>query len=101
MTGASFTFDAELLKPLITSIVAETIAAVEVDRAKLGERLAYGEREAAALLGLRVHQLRDMRTRGEIQASLGPGRKILYSRGDLLAFLSARRINKDKSHEAD
>ena len=43
------------------------------------------------MMGLHPHQLRDERLRGRIKASVGPGRKILYSRQDLLDYLEARR----------
>jgi hypothetical protein len=89
----SLTFDAAALKPLIAAVVAETLGALEKDRAALGDRLAWSEPEAAALLGLRPHQLRDERLRGQITASQIVGKRIRYSRADLLAYLAARRVN--------
>jgi hypothetical protein len=83
--------DADALRPLVREIVAETLAAVEQDRQALGDKLAIGEAEAARLLSLATHQLRDERLRGRISASVGPGRKILYSREDLLDYLRSRR----------
>ena len=38
---------------------------MEANRAKLGDKLAYSEAEAARLLGLREHQLRDARLAGK------------------------------------
>jgi|SRR5581483_4176332 len=83
--------DAEALRPLVRTIVAETLEQIEQDRAKVGSRLAYSEAEAAALLGLAKHQLRDERRRGSIKASIGPKRKILYSEKDLRDYLASRR----------
>lgn len=87
--------DQDGLRAVIQDTVRTTVAAVlaqmETDRAKLNGRLAYSEHEAAALLGLEWHQLRDERRRGRIAASVGPGRKILYPRESLLAYLAARQ----------
>jgi hypothetical protein len=79
------------LGPLIRAVVAETLAATEAARAGLPDKLAFGEAEAARLLSLHPHQLRDERLRGRIEASVGPGRKVLYTREQLLAYLAARR----------
>jgi len=89
--GLALSIDPAGLTPLIRAVVRETLAAVEADQGALPARLAFGEAEAAALLGLHPHQLRDERLRGRIKASVGPGRKILYSRSDLLAYLTGRR----------
>jgi len=80
-----------LLEPLIRAIVEQTIARLDQAREVLPDKIAFGEAEAARLLSLHPHQLRDARLRGEIEASVGPGRKILYSRADLLAYLTTRR----------
>jgi Helix-turn-helix domain len=84
----------ELLRPLVREVVAEVVAALEQDRAGLGDKLAYSESEAARLLSLHSHQLRDERRRGRIKASTGPGRKVLYAKQDLLNYLAARRWKK-------
>ncbi len=82
----------EALKPLVRDIVAEAIAQMEAARAAVPDgKLAYSEPEAAALLGLRVHQLRDERRRGRIQASVIVGRRVRYQRDDLLTYLRERR----------
>jgi hypothetical protein len=83
------------LAPVIRAAVEEAIAALDADRTLIGDRLAVGEAEAARLLSLHPHQLRDERLRGRIKASLGPGRKILYSREDLLEYLRSRRWEKN------
>jgi hypothetical protein len=85
-------FDPGTLRPLIQAVVAEALAQLEADRARVGgDKLCYSEAEAAALLSLHEHQLRDERRRGRVQASVGPGRKILYGKTDLLAYLASRR----------
>jgi Helix-turn-helix domain len=105
MTGIQLNVDPEALGPLIRQIVTETLAAVEADRAKLTpNRLAYTESEAAGLLGLRPHVLRDIRLAGRISSSRGPGRRILYQPSDLLAYLARGRVeanpNDDESMAA-
>lgn len=54
------------------------------------ERLAYPEAEAAMLLGVARHVLRDARLRGEIKATR-IGKRIVYARDELLRFLARRR----------
>jgi hypothetical protein len=84
--------DQESLKPLIAEIVRIVVAELEQIKAALPDgRLAFSEPEAAALLGLRTHQLRDERIRGRIGAAVGPGKKLLYQRQDLLTYLQSRR----------
>jgi hypothetical protein len=95
MSGINLQIDAETLAPIIRQAVEQTLAALEKDRAALGEKLAFGEAEAARLLSLNNHQLRDERLRGRVKASIGPGRRILYSRQDLLDYLQQRRWEKE------
>jgi hypothetical protein len=80
----------EALTPLVRKIVAEALAQLESARATVRDRLAFGEAEAAALLGLAPHQLRDERLRGRVKASVGPGKKILYTRAQLTEYLTRR-----------
>jgi hypothetical protein len=80
----------EALVPLVRQVVQEALAQLEAARAALPDKLAYGEAEAAALLSLQPHQLRDERLRGRIKASVGPGRRILYTRAQLLEYLARR-----------
>jgi hypothetical protein len=49
------------------------------------------EEEAARLLGLELHVLRDERRRGRIATSQIVGRRIRYTQADLLNYLAARR----------
>lgn len=85
--------DPNALKPLLREIVSEVLAQVEADRARVGDRLAYAEQEAARLLALEPHQLRDERLRGRISASRIVGRRVRYTREDLLAYLAANRTD--------
>jgi hypothetical protein len=94
--AVSLLLSPDLLRPLIAEIVRECLAALEADRARLGDRLAYGEAEAARLLGLHAHQLRDERLRGRIAASRIVGGRIAYLREDLTAYLLSRRLNGDQ-----
>ena len=81
----------EELAPVIAATVAATLEAIRSDEAKLGDRLAFSEPEAARLLGLETHQLRDERGRGRIGSSSIVGRRIRYVRADLLAYLNRNR----------
>ena len=96
MAGAALQIDEESLRPLVQQIVSATVVQLEDARAKVGDRLAYSEAEAAALLSLHPHQLRDERYRRRIKASVGPGRKILYSRDNLVSYLINRPWEPDK-----
>lgn len=92
----SLSLDANALRDLVQTVVAETVAALDADKVKLGERLAYSEAEAAELLGLHQHQLRDERNRGRIGASMIVGKRIRYSRQDLLDYLAANRMEASR-----
>lgn len=75
------------LRPLIAEAVRATLAEVQTDDAKLAGRLGFPEAEAAALMGLPRHVLRDARLRGEISGRV-IGKKIVYSREALQRFLA-------------
>lgn len=83
-------FDFEDIRPLIEVTVTEVLARLEEDDARLNGRLWFPEAEAAGLLGLPAHRLRDCRRRGEIVGSK-IGKTIGYERGELLRFLRERR----------
>jgi hypothetical protein len=94
--AVAVTFDAEALRPLIAEVVREVLAQVEADRARFPEsRLCYTEEEAAALLNLEAHQLRDERRRGRITASKIVKRRVRYLRENLLAYLHGRRTDRE------
>jgi hypothetical protein len=92
--GLSLTLDPEALRPLIAAVVRETLAQFREAEAGLPEgRLCFSESEASRLLGLNPWQLRDCRLRGEIAASQIVGRRVRYSRQDLVGYLAARRTD--------
>jgi hypothetical protein len=90
--GMALHVDPQTLLPIIRAVVTETVAQLDADRRQLPEngRLAYSEEEAARMLGLESHQLRDEHRRGRIGASsiVGCGTRVMtFSatlRGDAL-----------------
>jgi hypothetical protein len=89
--------DPQALRPLIEATVEAVLARAEDARARLGEgdRLAYSEAEAACLLGVAKHTLRDLRLRGEITGVKVAGRAF-YERSELLDFLRRKREAADR-----
>ena len=85
-------FDEDALRPLVHLAVAEALDRMEAERAKFNGRLAFTEPEAAVLLGVKPHVLRDCRRRGELQGAK-VGSKIVYTRADLLDFLDRQKEN--------
>ncbi len=83
----------EALTPLIAAVVEQTLARLESARSAVGERIAFSEPEAAPLIGLNPHQLRDQRRRGKIAASAIVGKRVRYMREDLVNYLLARRTS--------
>ena len=79
-------FDKAELQPIIETAVRATLAQVADENAQLGSRLAFSEAEAASLLGVKSHVLRDTRLRGEIQAKK-VGKSFRYSRNQLVRFM--------------
>jgi hypothetical protein len=86
--------DPDSLRPLIREVVQEVLSQLESDRAQLNGKLCYSEEEAARLLDLEPHVLRDERRRGKIAASQIVGRRIRYTREDLIGYLAGRREQK-------
>jgi len=74
------------LRPLVESVIAFALEKLEDERRQLGEKLAHSEPDAAALLSVKPHVLRDARLRGEI-AGFRLGKGIRYARDELLRFL--------------
>ena len=88
----NISLDADALRPVIEAAVAETMARIAADSANMGDKLAFDEQEAARLLGIEPHVLRDARLRGCISASRITGRRIRYARTDLLEYLQRNRV---------
>ena len=82
----NFRIDESDLRPLVHLVVGEVLDQVRGEEAKLNGRLGYSEAEAAALLGVRPHVLRDCRLRGEIKARM-VGKRYIYARESLIRFL--------------
>ena len=83
-------FDDVLLQPLIERIVATVLDRLQGEQDALRHKLAYTEAEAASLLGIQRHVLRDARLRGELAGSR-VGKRILYERQELLGYLRRQR----------
>lgn len=81
--------EAEDLRPLVEQVVTAVLDRMRAAEAQAGGRLGYRETEAAELLGLRPHQLRDARRRGEIRATR-VGKVNVYPRGELLRLLAEK-----------
>jgi len=75
------------LKPIIAEVVGQVLR--ELAGSPLcSQQIGFTEAQAAALIGLPKHQLRDARVRGDIKATVRPGMKqVMYSRRALLAFV--------------
>ncbi len=83
-------FDDAVLRPLIERIVATVLDRLQDEQEVLRDKLAFTEAEAAALLGIERHVLRDARLRGELAGSR-VGKRILYERQELLGYLRRQR----------
>lgn len=87
--------DGDVLRPLVRQIVQEVAEALrDAEAAVPGSRLAYSEAEAARLLGLNQHVLRDERLRGRIEACRVVGGRIRYEPAALRGYLASRRMEK-------
>ncbi len=85
-------FDREILRPVVEMAVTEAMERLEAQQQKLGGRLAFTEPEAAVLLGVKPHVLRDCRRRGEL-CGAKVGSRIVYTRDDLISFLDRQKEN--------
>jgi hypothetical protein len=94
-SALQLSIDPAALEPLIRQTVEATIARLDELRGPLGDKLAFDESEAARLLSLEPHQLRDERRRGRVQASVVVNRGIRYLRSDLMAYLLRNRTGVD------
>ena len=84
------TFDPDTIREFARPIIEEVASALLANPIGGNERLAYTEPEAAELLGIAAHQLRDARLRGEITSTKVGGR-IGYERSELIAYLARGR----------
>jgi hypothetical protein len=73
--------DQNALRKFVAEVVEETVS---------DGRVAYTEREAAALMGVKWYTLRDCRRRGEIEGCR-VGSAVVYTKKDLLRFLEHRK----------
>lgn len=94
MQPLNLQLDPNSLRGLVREITVEVLAVTEAAQRAIPDRLAYSEEEAAALMGLETHQLRDERLRGRIEASRIVGRRIRYQREDLIKYLTERKANQ-------
>jgi hypothetical protein len=85
-------FEDHDLDPLVEQVVRRVLEQREAADANLADRLAYSEAEAAALLGVRRHVLRDARLRRELDGAK-VGKRIMYTRVELLRFLGRQPAN--------
>lgn len=83
-TGIAIAVDQSLLRQIVTAVVQEL--ATEVDWP--AGRITLTEAEAAMAMGVPRHVLRDFRLAGRVSATR-VGRKIVYTRAQLLAGLEA------------
>ena len=90
--GFSMSLPVDALRPLVQAIVTEVLGRLDTARGALPDKLAFTEAEAARLLSLNTHQLRDERLRGRIAASRIVGNRIAYRREDLVEYLMSRRV---------
>lgn len=75
------------LRPVIVEVVRAVLAEIEAGKHRLnGEQLGYSEGEAAELLDVKRHVLRDARLRGEVRARK-LGKEFRYEKNELLRFL--------------
>jgi hypothetical protein len=84
------------LRPILDEVVSQALVRFAQANEAAGSRLAFNEAEAAALIGLEPHQLRDERRRGRVQASVVVNRSIRYLRSDLLGYLLRNRTGGDQ-----
>jgi hypothetical protein len=90
----SLQIDNDALNGLVRKLVAEAMGELNDLNRPIPDRLAFSESEAARLLGLNPHQLRNERRRGRIAASEIVGRRIRYKREDLVGYLMRNRVNE-------
>lgn len=83
-------FSPDDLRPLVETVVAETLARIAPVANGQSERLSYTEEEAATLCGINRHNLRDARLAGELEFSR-LGKRVCYTRENLTRWIASRR----------
>jgi hypothetical protein len=83
---SAFVLDSADLRPLVLEVTRELLAQ-NASAILPTERIGYPEREAAQLIGVKWHVLRDARLRGEVRGKF-VGKRIVYERGELLRYLA-------------
>ena len=91
VSAVKIEFEESELRPLVERVVEQTVTRLMAEHAQANGRIAFTEAEAATLVGVPRHSLRDARLRGEINASR-IGRRIIYSREELLAYVGRNRV---------
>jgi hypothetical protein len=89
--SVSLNIHLEAFRPMVKAVVEEVLAQREADQATVGSKFAYSEEEAAQLVGLKPHQLRDERGRQRISFSRIVGGRIRYTPEDLEGYLRRSR----------
>ena len=82
--------DIDELRPIIRAAAVAILEEVKSFEARLEDRIAFPEEEAAALFGVPKHVLRDARYRGELSGKR-LGNKIVYSASQLRRFYDSLR----------
>ena len=84
--------DMDAIRPLLIEIIREAVADATPRPAAENELRVYTEAQAAELLQLKTHNLREARKAGKIAYTRTVGRRIAYSRQDVESFLQRERV---------
>ena len=85
--------DLESLRPLLSEIVRDAVAGLATKQpATNDEPRVYTESQAAELLQLQKHNLREARKAGKIAFTRTVGRRIAYTKQDIDDFLKRERV---------
>jgi hypothetical protein len=84
----SLALDETALETLIARVIESTLARLDEARAQMGDREGLTEEEAARLIGLEPHVLRDERKRARIKGYVIVGGRVRYRRQDVIAYLT-------------
>jgi len=83
--------DEAVFEPFVKSLVTVVLSEQENLQPPHNNQLAYTEAEAASMLGLHQHQLRDLRLDGRIGYTRIVGNRIRYTMQDLTTYLHLRK----------